>query len=81
LAASDDLEWTAEAQDSFRPQRPNIFILQTDDLGYGELTCQGNPQVPAPQIDSIGKHGVRFTSGYVSGPYCSPTRAGLMTGR
>ena len=61
--------------------RPNLLLIVADDLGYGELSCQGNPQVPTPHIDSIAKNGVRFTSGYVSGPYCSPTRAGLMTGR
>jgi arylsulfatase A-like enzyme len=60
---------------------PNILIIVADDLGYGELTCQGNPQIPTPQIDSLARNGVRFTSGYVSGPYCSPTRAALMTGR
>jgi arylsulfatase A-like enzyme len=61
---------------------PNILLIVADDLGYGELSCQGyTSQVPTPQIDSIAKNGVRFTSGYVSGPYCSPTRAGLMTGR
>jgi arylsulfatase A-like enzyme len=63
------------------PRRPNILLIVADDLGYGELTCQGNPQIPTPNIDSIARNGVRFTSGYVSGPYCSPTRAGLMTGR
>jgi arylsulfatase A-like enzyme len=62
-------------------RKPNILVILADDLGYGELSCQGNPQIPTPQIDSIAKNGVRFTSGYVSGPYCSPTRAGLMTGR
>ena len=63
------------------PARPNILVIIADDLGYGELSCQGNSQIPTPHIDSIAKNGVRFTSGYVSGPYCSPTRAGLMTGR
>src|ERR1043165_9127298 len=62
-------------------RKPNILIILADDLGYGELSCQGNPQVPTPNIDSLAKTGVRFTSGYVSGPYCSPTRAALMTGR
>src|SRR5262252_8641243 len=62
-------------------RRTNILIIVGDDLGYGELSCQGNPQVPTPQIDSLARNGVRFTSGYVSGPYCSPTRAALMTGR
>jgi len=63
-------------------RKPNILVILADDLGYGELSCQGfTPQIPTPNIDSIAKNGVRFTSGYVSGPYCSPTRAGLMTGR
>jgi len=61
--------------------RPNILLIVADDLGWGELGCQGNPQIPTPHIDSLAKNGVRFTNGYVSGPYCSPTRAGLMTGR
>jgi arylsulfatase A-like enzyme len=63
------------------PGKPNIIIFLADDLGYGELGMQGNKEIPTPHIDSIAKAGVRFTSGYVSGPYCSPTRAGLMTGR
>ncbi len=63
------------------PARPNILLIVADDLGWGELSCQGNPQIPTPHIDSLAKNGVRFTNGYVSGPYCSPTRAGLMTGR
>lgn len=63
------------------PSRPNVLLIIADDLGYGELSCQGNPEIPTPHIDSIAKNGIRFTNGYVSGPYCSPTRAGLMTGR
>src|ERR1700733_11615605 len=62
-------------------RKPNVLVIVADDLGYGELSCQGNPQVPTPNIDSIARNGIRFTSGYVSGPYCSPTRAGLLTGR
>jgi arylsulfatase A-like enzyme len=62
-------------------RKPNILLIVADDLGYGELSCQGNPQIPTPRIDSIARSGVRFTSGYVSGTYCSPTRAGLLTGR
>ncbi|MEM1294570.1 MAG: sulfatase [Verrucomicrobiota bacterium] len=61
--------------------QPNIVILFADDLGYGELSCQGNPEIPTPHIDSIANNGVRFTAGYVAGPNCSPSRAGLLTGR
>ncbi|MBA3315102.1 MAG: sulfatase-like hydrolase/transferase [Planctomycetota bacterium] len=61
--------------------KPNVIVFLSDDEGYGELGCQGNDEIPTPNIDSIAKNGIRFTNGYVSGPYCSPTRAGLMTGR
>jgi len=61
--------------------RPNIVLIIADDLGYGELGCQGNPQIPTPNIDAIAKNGIRFTSGYVSAPNCSPSRAGIMTGK
>jgi len=62
-------------------QQPNIIVLFADDLGYGELSCQGNPEIPTPHIDAIAANGVRFTSGYVTGPNCSPSRAGFLSGR
>ena len=62
-------------------RQPNVIVLFADDLGYGELSCQGNREIPTPHIDSIANNGVRFTSGYVAGPNCSPSRAGLLTGR
>ncbi len=62
-------------------KQPNIIVLFADDLGYGELSCQGNPEIPTPHIDAIASNGVRFTAGYVAGPNCSPSRAGLLTGR
>ena len=43
--------------------RPNIILIVADDLGYGELGCQGNRDIPTPHIDSIAKNGVRFTNG------------------
>ena len=62
-------------------RRPNIVILLADDLGYADVGFQGCQDIPTPNIDALAKGGVRCTSGYVSGPYCSPTRAGLLTGR
>ena len=62
-------------------KKPNIIILFADDLGYGELGCQGNHEIPTPHIDSIAKNGVRFTNGYVTAPVCAPSRAGFMSGR
>lgn len=67
------------ADGSTRP--PNIVILLADDLGYGDLGFQGGKDIPTPHVDSLAANGVRFANGYVSGPYCSPTRAGLLTGR
>jgi arylsulfatase A-like enzyme len=61
--------------------RPNIVIIVADDLGYGELGCYAGKEIPTPQIDSIASGGVRFTSGYVTAPFCAASRAGLLTGR
>lgn len=74
-------EAAAVSNDSNTPRRPNILLLLADDLGYGELGCQGNPQIPTPHIDSLARHGIRFTQGYVTAPYCSASRAGLLTGK
>jgi len=62
-------------------RKPNIIFIVADDLGYGELGCQGNPEIDTPHIDSIARNGVRFTQGYVTAPVCCPSRAGFMTGR
>jgi arylsulfatase A-like enzyme len=62
-------------------RKPNIILIVADDLGYGSVGCQGQKDVPTPAIDSLAQNGVRFTNGYVSCPVCSPTRAGLLTGR
>ncbi len=61
--------------------RPNVLWLLADDLGYADLGVQGCRDVPTPNLDSIARNGVRFTAGYVSAPVCSPSRAGLVTGR
>lgn len=60
---------------------PNVVIFYADDLGWGELGCQGNREIPTPHIDSLAAHGLRCTQGYVAATYCSPSRAGLLTGR
>jgi arylsulfatase A-like enzyme len=62
-------------------RKPNILVIVGDDMGYHDVGVHGCKDIPTPNIDSIARNGVRFTNGYVSGPYCSPTRAGLMTGR
>jgi arylsulfatase A-like enzyme len=60
---------------------PNILFIVADDLGYADVGFHGCKDIPTPNIDSLAKNGVRCSSGYVSGVYCSPTRAGLLTGR
>ena len=61
---------------------PNVIIFYADDLGWGEITAQGfTKDIPTPHIDSLAQNGLRFTNGYVAATYCSPSRAGLMTGR
>lgn len=62
-------------------RRPNVVIIVGDDLGYADLGFHGCSDVPTPHLDSLARSGVRFTNGYTSGPYCSPSRAGLLTGR
>jgi arylsulfatase A-like enzyme len=60
---------------------PNILVIVADDMGYGDIGIHGSKDIPTPNIDALAKVGIHFTDAYVSGPYCSPTRAGLLTGR
>lgn len=60
---------------------PNFIIILADDLGYGDLGYTGSTQINTPNIDFLAKQGVIFEQGYVSSPVCSPSRAGLLTGR
>ena len=62
-------------------ERANIVLIVADDLGYADLGFQGSPDVLTPRIDSLATAGARLTNAYVSSPVCSPTRAGLLTGR
>ncbi len=68
------------AADSLAGKQPNIVFILTDDQGYGDLSCHGNPVLKTPNIDRLHAEGVRFTDFHVS-PTCSPTRAALLTGR
>ena len=68
---------TAAADD----RKPNLLVIMADDLGYADLGFQGCTDIPTPHLDALAKSGVRCTNGYVSGTWCSPTRAGLLTGR
>jgi N-acetylgalactosamine-6-sulfatase len=60
---------------------PNVVLIIADDLGWGDISANGAPDIRTPNIDSIAKKGVRFTQSYANAPECSPTRCALMTGR
>ncbi len=81
IAASSLVLVTDSSQAAPESPKPNILILFSDDQGYADLGIQGAKDIPTPNIDSLARNGVRFTSGYVSSPMCSPSRAGLITGR
>lgn len=61
--------------------RPNVVIVICDDIGYGDLSCNGSTIIDTPRLDRIAADGVRGTAMYSGGPTCSPARAALLTGR
>jgi arylsulfatase A-like enzyme len=61
--------------------KPNILVILADDLGYADVGFNGCRDIPTPNLDTLARSGVRCTNGYVTHPFCSPTRAGLLTGR
>jgi len=65
----------------FAAEPPNIIIFLADDLGYADVGFNGCEDIPTPHIDSIAEKGVKFTDGYADHPVCSPSRAGLLSGR
>lgn len=64
-----------------KPGRPNVLIIYTDDLGYGDLSCYGATKLHTPNIDRLAKRGLRFTNAYTTSATCTPSRYALMTGQ
>jgi arylsulfatase A-like enzyme len=62
-------------------KKPNFIIIFTDDQGYGDLGCFGHPTIKTPNLDKMATEGQRWTNFYVAANVCTPSRAGLMTGR
>jgi arylsulfatase A-like enzyme len=68
------------AATSIQAAKPNIIVILVDDLGYGDLSSYGAPDLKSPAIDSLMAAGIRFDSFYANCPVCSPTRAALLSG-
>ena len=62
-------------------RRPNVVLIITDDVGYGDFGVYGSPDVKTPNIDRLARQGVKLTDFYANASNCSPTRAGLISGR
>src|SRR6185312_425639 len=63
-----------------KPLRPNILLIQADDLGYGDLSAYGQARFSTPSIDRLAHEGIRFDYYYAGSTVCAPSRAALMTG-
>ena len=78
--AAPDSKNRSQADGKWSERRPNVILIMTDDQGYGDMSCHGDPHLVTPNLDRLHKDSVRFTDFHVS-PFCTPTRAALMTGR
>lgn len=75
------VEFSHMASGAIKTEKPNVVIIFTDDQGSVDLNCYGANDLQTPHMDSIARHGIRFTQFYASAPVCSPSRAGMLTGR
>lgn len=63
------------------PQKPNIIIIYTDDVGYGDISANGATKVKTPNIDNLARQGIRFTNAHASSATCTPSRFSILTGK
>jgi arylsulfatase A-like enzyme len=61
-------------------QKPNVILIYTDDLGYGDISCYGATKISTPNLDKLAKNGIRFTNGHSTSATCTPSRYAMMTG-
>ncbi len=79
-ACTVSLPATAAAAQA-KPTMPNMIVIFTDDLGYGDLSSFGHPTIRTPNLDRMAAEGMKLTQFYTASAVCTPSRAGLMTGR
>jgi len=72
---------SVKAQSSTTPNKPNVIVIFTDDLGYGDLSSYGHPNIRTPNLDKMAAEGQKWTNFYAAASVCTPSRAGLLTGR
>jgi len=80
-SATDSPSLSSAATGLSNPKRPNVVLLFADDLGYGDLSSFGHPNISTPNLDQLASSGQRWTDFYVAAPVCSPSRGALLTGR
>ena len=66
--------------DASHERRPNVVLINCDDVGYGDLGCYGSPRNDTPHLDGLAAEGLRLTHFYMASPVCSPSRAAMLTG-
>jgi len=81
LAALDLLAAPGQTTPASQPDRPNIILIQSDDLGYGDLSVYGQSRFQTPSLDRLAREGMRFTQYYAGSTVCAPSRNSLMTGQ
>src|SRR3974377_1216425 len=62
------------------PQKPNIVLIVADDLGFGDTGCYGATKIPTPNVDRLGREGLRFTDAHSTSATCTPARYALLPG-
>ena len=63
------------------PPKPNIVLILADDLGFGDTGCYGATKIPTPNVDRLGREGLRFTDAHATSATCTPSRYALLTGQ